>query len=159
MKCRPETPPNTPQWAHAAACQNEQDNCNLDSPEHRRIPHHTDPPLIPPLLLPIPQPPPVAGNPIIPDDPFGPPVQNVSINCLYEMMSLTNIGKQQYNHLPAHLTQQLAALPPLPVLRGRARGQHPPPPPVSDVFSDCFFSSHIGCRYLIIIFQHIFNSS
>ena len=79
MKCRPETPPNTPQRACAAARQNEQDNRNLDSPEHHWIPHHTEPPLIPPLLLPIPQPPPVDGNPIIPDDPFGPPVQNVSI--------------------------------------------------------------------------------
>ena len=114
MKYRPETPPNTSQRARAAAHQNEQDNRNLNSPEHRRIPHHTDPPLIPPL--PIQQPPPVAGNPIIPDDPFGLPVQNVSINCPYEMLSLTNIGKQQYNHLPAHLAQQLAALPPLPVL-------------------------------------------
>ena len=85
LKYGPETPPNTPQRARAAARQNECDQHNLDSPEHCRIPHNADsppPPLqlpIPLLQLPIPQPLPIPENA---DDPFGPPVQNVSINCL-----------------------------------------------------------------------------
>ena len=90
LKYRPETPPNTPQRARAAAHQNECDQHNLDSPEHCHIPHNADsPPHIPPLQLPIhplqlpiPQPLPIPENA---DDPFGPPVQNVSINCLSQI--------------------------------------------------------------------------
>ena len=64
MKYRPETPPNTPQCAWAAACQNEHDNPNLDSPQHCCISQHADPPQIPLLQLnniPIPQ------APLLPD--------------------------------------------------------------------------------------------
>ena len=90
LKYRPETPSNTPQRARAAACQNEHDQRNLDSPEHRRIPHNADsPPHIPPLQLPIaplqhpiPQPLPVPENA---DDSFGLSVENVSINCLSQI--------------------------------------------------------------------------
>ena len=32
--------------------------------------------------------------------------------------------KPQYNNLPAHLAEQLAALPPLPAAGGRRRGHH-----------------------------------
>ena len=41
--------------------------------------------------------------------------------------------KPQYNNLPAHLIQQLAAMPALPVPRGRkkGRGHAPFPLPVS----------------------------
>ena len=35
--------------------------------------------------------------------------------------------KPQYNNLPAHLAQQLAALPPLPAPGGRRRGHHQQP--------------------------------
>jgi hypothetical protein len=90
LKCRSETPPNTPQRARAAARQNERDNRNLNSPQHRRIPQPGPshiPPLqlpIPPLQLPNPQPLPVPGNADA-DDPFGPPVQNISINCLSQI--------------------------------------------------------------------------
>ena len=79
LKYRPETPPNTPQRARAAAHQNECDQHNLDSPEHCCIPHDADsPPHIPPpqlpilpSQLPIPQPLPIPENA---DDPFGPSV-------------------------------------------------------------------------------------
>ena len=45
--------------------------------------------------------------------------------------------KPQFNNLPAHLLQQLAALPALPAPRGRGRGgggYTPPPLPVSFSF-------------------------
>ena len=55
LKYRPETPPNTPQCARAAAHQNECDQHNLASPERHHILHNADsPPHIPPLQLPIP---------------------------------------------------------------------------------------------------------
>ena len=99
---RPETPPNTPQRAQAAARQNERDNRNLDSPQHRRVPQHANPPQIAPLQfnnIPIPQAPLLPD----PDDPFAPPPPPV----------------QQYQHLPQHLAQQLQNLPPLaPAGRG-----------------------------------------
>ena len=110
FNCRPETPPNTPQRARAAARQNERDNRNLDSPQHRRTPHHAGPPQIPPLQynnLTIPQALPFPGNAIIPDDPFAPPPPP---------------PVQQYQHLPQHLAQQLQNLPPLAPARGRGRG-------------------------------------
>jgi hypothetical protein len=64
------------------------------------------------------------------------------------MLSLINIEKQQYNNLPAHLAQQLAALPALPVLRergrprGRGRGHHPQPASASNPFGHCFLSAY-----------------
>jgi hypothetical protein len=104
LSYRPETPPNTPQQAHAAARQNECENCHLDSPQHCQTPHHSGAPLIPPLQfndVHIPPAPPVPGNGIISDDPFGPPPAPVQFN------------GQQYHHLPRHLAQQLQNLPPL----------------------------------------------
>jgi hypothetical protein len=146
---RSETPPNTPQRARAASRQNERDNRNMDSPQHRRTPHHLGPAPIPPLQynnLPNPQPLLLPRNPIIADDPFGPPALNVSLNSLSEMLSLINIAKQQYNNLPAHIAQQLADLPPLPVFRGRGRGRghHPQHAPVSTVCHSLFFKSLYG---------------
>ena len=104
MKYRPETPPNTPRCAQAAACQTESDNCNLDSPQHRHTPH-ANPPQIPPLQfnnIPIPQAPLLPD----PDDPFAPPPPPV----------------QQYQHLPQHLAQQLQNLPALAPARGHGHG-------------------------------------
>lgn len=104
---RPETPPNTPQRAQAAARQNERDNRNIDSPELRRIPHNAGPPPhIPPINLPIPHPLPIPENLMIPDDPFGPPPP-----------------VQQYQHLPQHLAEQLQQLPALAPAPGRGRGR------------------------------------
>jgi hypothetical protein len=144
LKYRPETPPNTPQRARSAARQNERENRNLDSPEHRRTPHHSGPAQIPPLQLPIPPAPPVPGNATVPDDPFGPPpapiqfdgrqyrhlpqhlaqqIQNlpaaghsvpVSVKALEYLFSLSENFKPRYPNLPLHLAQQLAALPALP---------------------------------------------
>lgn len=111
LKYRPETPPNTPQRARAAARQNERDNRDLDSPQHRRTPHHADAPQIPRLQYnnpPLPQAPLFPGNAIIPDDPFAPPSAPVHFN------------GQEYQNLPQHLAQQLQNLPALaPVGRGR----------------------------------------
>ena len=112
LKYRSETPPNTPQQARAAARQNERDNRNLDSPEHRCVPHHPNPPpFIPPLILPIPQPLPLPENMAIPDDPFAlpPPPPPPPV--------------QQYHHLPDHLAQQLQNLPALAPARGHGRGR------------------------------------
>jgi hypothetical protein len=103
LKYRPETPPNTPQWACAAAHQNKQDNCNLDSPQHHCIPHQADPPHIAPLqynYLLLPLSPAVPG--IIVDDPFGLPPPPV----------------QQYQHLSQHLAEQFYNLPALAPGRG-----------------------------------------
>ena len=110
MKYRPETPPNTPQQARAAAHQNECDNCNLDSQEHCCVPHHANPPpFIPPLILPIPQPLPLPENMAIPDDPSLPPPPLPPV--------------QQYHHLPDNLAQQLQNLPALAPARGRSHGR------------------------------------
>ena len=107
LKYGSETPPGTPQRARAAAHQNERDNHNLDSPEHHRIPHHANPPLLIPLLiLPIPQHLPLPENMAILDDPFGPPPPPA----------------QQYQHLPQHLAEQLQNLPALAPAPGRGRG-------------------------------------
>jgi hypothetical protein len=122
LKCRPETPPNTPQRARAAARQNERDNRNLDSPQHRRIPHHADPPQIPPLQynnLPIPQPLPFPGNTVVPDDPFALPPPPVHLN------------GQQYQHLPQHLAQQIQNLPAFPVAQPVQHQGHGHMPAVS----------------------------
>jgi hypothetical protein len=108
LKYRPETPPNTPQRARAAARQNERDQRNLDSPEQRQIPHNANPsPYIPPLNLPIPQPPLFAENMPLLDDPFGPPPPPV----------------QQYQHLPQDLAEQLQNLPALAPAPGCGRGR------------------------------------
>ena len=94
-----ETPPNTPQHACTAACQNERNGCILDSPEHCHPPHPHHPvhPQIAPLqfdniLMPPVQTPP--GNPIVLDDPFGPPVP-------------VHFNGQQYLNLPQDLVQQI----------------------------------------------------
>ena len=76
------------------------------------MPHHANPPpLIPPLILPIPQHLPLPGNMANLDDPFGPPLPPA----------------QQYQHLPQHLAKQLQNLPalaPAPACgRGRGRGR------------------------------------
>ena len=108
MKYRPETPPNTPQRAQAAAHQNKCDNRNLDSPEHCWIPHNANlPPLSPPLILPSLQHLPLPENMAILDDPFGPPPAPA----------------QQYQHLPQHLAEQLQNLPALAPAPGHGRGR------------------------------------
>jgi hypothetical protein len=94
---REQTPPNSPQRARTAAQWNERDQRILDSPVRHRTPHHV-------RMLHMAQPPP--SPPLLPPVPV-------------------------YNHLPAHLAQQLAALPPLPQRgrgRGRGRGRAPPAP-------------------------------
>jgi hypothetical protein len=108
LKYRPETPPNTPQRACAAAHQNEHDQRNLDSPEQCWIPHNANPPpYIPPFNLPIPQPPLFAENMALLDNPFGPPPPPV----------------QQYQHLPQDLAEQLQNLPALALAPGHGRGR------------------------------------
>ena len=72
---RPETPPNTPQHAQAAARQNECNNCVLDSPQRHRTPQ------IEPLRfngnISVP---PAPLNPVIGDDPFALPVGSIHFN-------------------------------------------------------------------------------
>jgi hypothetical protein len=100
------TPPNSPQRARTAAQQNEQDQRVLDSPVRHRTLHHV-------RMLRMAQPPP--PPPLLPPAPV-------------------------YNHLPAHLAQQLAALPPL-LQRGRGRGRghgRAPPVPVPANVNDPF---------------------
>src|ERR1700733_13598654 len=96
LTARDLSPPNTPRRVRTAAQQMEHDQRSLDSPTRHRTPHHVHmmrmaqpalPP--PPLLLPN------ANN----DDPF---------------LAPPPAPAPQYHHLPAHLAQQLAALPPLP---------------------------------------------
>jgi len=108
---RPETPPNTPQRAQAAARQNERNNRILDSPQQHRIPHNPGLIHVEPLHfnhIPIPLPP---GNQVVPDDPDDP----------FALPAPNN-----YTHLPPHLAQQLHNLPAFPAQgrgRGRGRGQ------------------------------------
>ena len=64
------------------------------------------PPLIPPLILPIPQHLPLPGNMAILDDPFGP----------------APAPAQQYQHVPQHLAEQLQNSPALAPAPGRGRG-------------------------------------
>jgi hypothetical protein len=88
---RAETPPNTPQRAHAAARQNERNNRNLDSPEQRRIPQQPVFPQIAPLHfgnVAIPPAPPLPGNVIVPDDPFALPAHPVSAIFIYLKLKL-----------------------------------------------------------------------
>ena len=111
-----------------AAQSAERDNHTMDSPQHHRAPHamrfqgHVAPIN---LGLPLHAPHPAPGNepflaPPAPAPAFAPVVY----------------GGQQYNHLPAALAQQLAALPPIPVHIGRGHGNqahpHPDgvPPPI-----------------------------
>ena len=125
----------------------------MDSPQHHRAPHAmcspehvapinlglplhaphaapgNDPFLAPPApaFAPAPAPAPAfAPAPVVHNDPFlGPPA-----------FAPVVYGGQQYNHLPAALAQQLAALPPIPVHIGRGHGNqahpHPDgvPPPI-----------------------------
>src|SRR6202522_4538271 len=131
---RPETPPNTPQRAQAAARQLECNTRTLDSPQHHPIPHQPVPPLIQPLQynnVPIPQMPLLPANGIIPDDPFALPAP---------VPGPVHLNGHIYQHLPQHLAQQLrnlAALPAQPAPIERARGRHPPPPPLP---VSCWFS-------------------
>ena len=114
---RPETPPNTPQWARAAARQNEHNNRTLDSPQHHRAPHQPVQPHIEPLHfndVPMPH---LGGNPIVPDDPFALPGP---------IPGPAHFNGQQYGHLPQHLAQQLQNLPALPPVRRRGHGHVPP---------------------------------
>jgi hypothetical protein len=114
MAAQQETPPNTPQRARIYSRQTERNNRIMDSPQNRRTPAQHPVPHIQPLQYnqPLqPAPPDVA-------DPFGVPVA------------------RQYNHLPAHLAQQLAALqplPPNPASRQREQPRNasfPPPVPI-----------------------------
>ena len=142
VTCRPETPPNTPQRARAAARQLERDNRILDSPQRHRTP-------VPPLLfnnapLPLPLP-----NIIIPDDPFGPAPQ-VPVH----------FNGQQYQNLPGDLAlrlQNLPALPPPPLPRGRrpARGgghghDHVPPVSLPLCFSSYILNTFVSLPSIII---------
>ena len=97
---------NTPR---SNARRNERDARTLDSPERRRIP--------PPTFGPVPrldvsQPahslPPFAPGPVQHNDPF----QNNYAP-----------APAVYQHLPAHLAQRLAQLPPLPAASSRGRGR------------------------------------
>jgi hypothetical protein len=85
---RDPTPPTTPERFRNVAQQNERDQRVLDSPEHHRTPHHVRIARlgvsVPPVPPPVFMPPPIVPPPV--------PV---------------------YSHLPAHLAQQYAALPPL----------------------------------------------
>ena len=109
---RPETPPNTPQRAQAAARQLERNTRTLDSPQHHPIPHQPVPPLIQPLQynnVPIPQMPLLPPNGIIQDDPFALPAP---------VPGPVHLNGHIYQHLPQHLAQQLQNLPALPPARG-----------------------------------------
>ncbi len=98
---------NTPR---SNARRNERDGRTLDSPERRRIPQG---PQGPQLDLP-PQPFPLPAN-ALPVGPvqFNDPFQN---NYAPPPASI-------YQHLPAHLAQAVANLPPLLPVRGRGRGR------------------------------------
>ncbi len=96
---------NTPR---SNARRNEHDACTLDTPERQRIPAGSQLNL-PPQPFPLPAPAPPIGQ-IQFNDPFqnnyAPPPVPI------------------YQHLPAHLAQAAANLPPLLPARGRGRG-HP----------------------------------
>ena len=108
---------NTPR---SNARRNEREGRTLDSPERRRIPQ--GPRLdLPPQPFPLPALPAPIG-PIQFNDPFqnnyAPPLQN------------NNPAIPAYQHLPAHLAQALAQLPPLqPIGRRRGRQRRQPDPP------------------------------
>jgi hypothetical protein len=127
---RPETPPNTPQRAQAAARQLERNTRTLDSPQHHPIPHQPVPPVIQPLHynnVPMPHMPLLPANGIIPDDPFALPAP---------VPGPVHLNGHIYQHLPQHLAQQLQNLPALPPARGRGHGQLPP---VSLIFLLVFY--------------------
>jgi hypothetical protein len=85
---RDPTPPTTPERVRNVAQRNERDQRVLDSPEHHRTPHHVRIARlgvsVPPIPPPVFMPPPIAPPPA-----------------------------PLYSHLPAHLAEQYAALPPL----------------------------------------------
>ena len=112
-----------------AAQSAERDNRTMDSPQHHRAPHamrsqgrvapinlglplHAPHPAPgnDPFLVPAPAP---AAAPVVYNDPFlAPPALAPAV-----------YGGQQYNHLPAALAQQLAALPPIVQGNNRGRGR------------------------------------
>ena len=89
----------------------------MDSPQQHRT-HQIEPLRFGDVSIPPPPPHPVMG-----DDPFALPPVHVSFLFLFFLWWLTIVYyiKPQYNHLPAHIAQQLAALPALPAARGRGR--------------------------------------
>ena len=101
-----------------AAQSAERDNRTMDSPQHHRTPHarRSPGPVAPINLgLPLHAPLPAPGN-----DPF----------LAAPVPAPAAYNGHQYNHLPAALAQQLAAIPPMPVRgcgcgrgHGRGRGQ------------------------------------
>jgi hypothetical protein len=123
----------------------------MDSPQHHHAPHAMcSPGHVAPinLGLPLHAPDPALGNnPFVAPAPAPAPVNNPflalpapapvpgNIPFLAPAPAPAVYNGQQYNHLPAALAQQLAAIPPLPVYIGRGRGRgrgcghqaHPPP--------------------------------
>jgi hypothetical protein len=147
------TPPSTPERVRAAAQQNEREQRVLDSPEHHRTPHHIRitrnnnqiPPALPqftylpanlaeqfaalPPLNPVGQrgrgrgrgrqaPAPAFG--LAPAFQLAPAAAPAAPAAPAPAPATLN-----YQYLPAHLAQQLAALPSLPQ-RGRVRRNIPP---------------------------------
>jgi len=104
---RNQTPPTTPQRVRSSAQQDERDQRFLDSPVRHRTPHHVRMAQLGAAVPPIPAPVFVAPPVVPPPAPL-------------------------YRHLPAHLAQQLAALPPMnPVYQGRRQlSAAPAPAPV-----------------------------
>jgi hypothetical protein len=106
-----------------AAQSAERDNRTMDSPQHHRTPHarRSPGPVAPINLgLPLHAPLPAPGN-----DPFlAAPVPALGNNPFLAapVPAPAAYNGHQYNHLPAALAQQLAAIPPMPV-RGRGRGR------------------------------------
>ena len=116
LNIRPETPPNTPQRVCIAAQQAEHDIHVLESPEHHCLsePHssHIPPPRfnLPNVPAPLPA---VRNNSV---DPFTAPGQPAVYN------------GQTYNHLPAGLAAQMAAMPALWQCQSHQTLQNPAPP-------------------------------
>jgi len=106
-----DTHTNTPR---SNARRNEREGRTLETPERRRIPQ--GPPLdLPPQPFALPAIAPIVG-PVQFDDPFQNNYAPASAS------TSTPAPAPVYNHLPAHLAQALAQLPPLqPVRRGRGR--------------------------------------
>ena len=126
-----------------AAQSAERDNCTMDSPQHHCAPHamHSPGPVAPINLgLPLHAPLPAPGN-----DPFlAAPVPALGNNPFLAAPAPAAYNGHQYNHLPAALAQQLAAIPPIPVCgcgcgcghgcgQGHGHGQDHAPAPAAMV--------------------------